>query len=138
MKYYLNVLKNYATLSGRARRKEYWMFALFNLIFLIVAAVIDNVLGTTFKTDSFLYPSGHFPYGWVYLVYGLVVFIPGVAVAVRRLHDQDKSGWYFWVVLIPIAGAIWILVLLCTEGTIGDNKYGPDPKAMERALIIVP
>jgi len=119
MNWYLQVLRNYAVFSGRARRKEYWMFALFNIIFLVVALVIDNVIGTTIKG---------LPYGLFYCLYGLAVLIPGLAVAVRRLHDVGKSGWFIFICLIPIVGAIWLLVLYCTEGDAGQNEYGTNPK----------
>lgn len=120
MKWYLKVLKQYADFSGRARRTEYWMYTLFNIIFLIIAAVLDNVLGLKFSPEI--------PYGYIYLLYALVTLIPGLAVSVRRLHDIDKSGWFLFISLIPIIGGIWLLVLYCTEGTPGRNKYGVNPK----------
>lgn len=119
MNWYLTVLKKYAVFSGRARRKEYWMFILFHIIFLIVAAIIDNVLGTAFEGVG---------YGLIYLLYSLAVLLPGIAVAVRRLHDVGKSGWFLLIVLIPIIGGIWLLVLFCLDGTPGKNKYGANPK----------
>jgi uncharacterized membrane protein YhaH (DUF805 family) len=128
MNYYLSVLKNFANFSGRARRKEYWMFSLFNLIFLIVAAILDNLLGTTFVLRGI-----SIGYGYIYIVYALFVFLPGLAVSVRRLHDVNKSGWLFFIILIPLAGAIWLLVLLCTDSTPGLNKYGPNPKGIGNA-----
>ena len=70
------------------------------------------------------------PYGYVNLLYSLVVFIPGLAVAVRRLHDVGKSGWFFLIVLIPLVGAIWLLVLFFTDSQPGMNKYGPNPKGI--------
>jgi uncharacterized membrane protein YhaH (DUF805 family) len=127
MNWYVAVMKKYADFSGRARRKEYWMFVLFNLIFLVVAAFADNILGTTFGKGSGL----ELPYGWLYMLYGFAVLIPGIAVCVRRLHDLGKSGWMIFVALIPLIGAIWLLVLYCTAGNQGENKYGPDPKAAE-------
>jgi uncharacterized membrane protein YhaH (DUF805 family) len=130
MNWYLAVMKKYADFSGRARRKEYWMFALFNMIFLIVIAILDNVLGTTFKMETG-YGSQALPYGWLYMIYALAIIIPGLAVCVRRLHDLGKSGWMLLIAFIPFIGAIWLLVLYCTAGTQGDNKYGPDPKAGE-------
>lgn len=130
MNWYLQVLKKYADFSGRARRKEYWMFVLFNLIFIIAAGVLDNILGTTFKMDAG-YGATAMPYGWLYMLYALFVLIPGLAVSVRRLHDVGKSGWMILVALIPLIGAIWLLVLYVTAGDQGDNKYGPDPKAGE-------
>ena len=119
MNWYLKVIKNYAGFSGRARRKEYWMFFLFNMLFLIAAMIIDNVLGTTV---------GRLPYGLFYFLYALAVLLPGLAVAVRRLHDVGKSGWFMLIGLIPIVGAIWLLVLCCTEGNPGTNEYGANPK----------
>ena len=124
MNYYLKVLQNYTTFSGRARRSEYWYFVLFNMIFAITSMIIDNVLGTTFKMGYGV----SLPYGYVYLLYILVVMIPSLAVAVRRLHDVGKSGWFFLIALIPIIGSIWLLVLLATDSIQGDNKYGSNPK----------
>lgn len=122
MDWYLQVLKNYAEFSGRARRKEYWMFVLFNLLFLIAAAIIDSIIGTTL---------GGLPYGLFYFLYAMAVLIPSLAVTVRRLHDVGKSGWFYFIVLIPIVGGIWLLILLCTEGETGVNDYGPNPKEAE-------
>jgi uncharacterized membrane protein YhaH (DUF805 family) len=119
MKYYLEVLKKYATFSGRARRSEYWYFVLFNFIFMIVAIGLDNLLGTTVSV---------LPYGYFYFALALAVLIPGLAVFVRRMHDIGKSGWWYFIAFIPLVGAIWLLVLCCTEGVSGDNEYGADPK----------
>jgi uncharacterized membrane protein YhaH (DUF805 family) len=119
MEWYLKVLKQYAVFGGRARRKEYWMFALFNFIFCIGAVIIDNLLGTT---------AGELHYGLFYCIYILAVLLPGIAVTIRRLHDVGKSGWFYLIVLIPIIGPVWILVLLCKEGNAGENNYGPNPK----------
>jgi uncharacterized membrane protein YhaH (DUF805 family) len=124
MKWYLNVLNNYATFSGRARRSEYWFFVLFNMIFGIVAIILDNVLGTTFDLGFGI------SYGYIYLIYTLAILIPGIAVVVRRLHDVGKSGWMYFIVLIPIVGAIWLLVLLCTDSQVGSNKWGENPKGI--------
>ena len=127
MEWYLKVVRdNYANFAGRAKRKEYWMFMLFNMIFAIVAMIIDNILGTTFNIGD-LYS---LPYGWLYLLYVLGIIIPSLAVLVRRLHDVGKSGWWFFIVLIPLIGAIWILILVCTDGNPGENIYGPSPKAV--------
>ena len=116
MEWYLRVIKeNYANFNGRARRKEYWMFFLFNMIFIFVAAMIDLALGT-------------FPL--LYVIYGLAVIVPSIAVFVRRLHDTGKSGWWFFIALIPFIGGIWLLVLMCIDGDAGANSYGPSPKAV--------
>ena len=119
MNWYLKVLKQYADFNGRARRKEYWMFTLFNIIFVFVAMIIDRPFGMANAPQ---------PYGYVTIIYILAVIIPGIAVAVRRLHDVGKSGWFYFIALIPIIGSIWLLVLFCTEGTQGDNEFGADPK----------
>lgn len=113
------VFENYANFNGRARRSEYWYYALAGGIISIILMIVDNLLGLTFGPGKT---------GILGIVYGLLVFLPGLAVMVRRLHDLDKSGSYFFIVLIPIIGAIWLLVLFCTEGTSGPNQYGPDPK----------
>ena len=123
MNWYLSVLKNYARFGGRARRKEYWMFTLFNFIFLIIAMIIDNVVNTTV---------GKLPYGLFYSLYAIAVLIPGLAVAVRRLHDVGKSGWMILIALIPIIGAIWLLVLMVTDSDPGENEYGANPKDIQK------
>ena len=119
MSWYIKVLKAYAVFSGRARRKEYWMFVLFNIIFAIVAIILDNILGTAMEGVG---------YGLIYALYMLAVLIPSLAVAVRRLHDTGRSGWMILIALIPFVGAIWLLVLLVLEGNAGENKFGPSPK----------
>ena len=122
MNWYLKCLQNYANFNGRARRKEYWFFVLFNVIFAVVAAIIDNVLGLASKDLG---------YGPIYGLYALAMFIPGLAVSIRRLHDIGKSGWYFLLAFIPCVGGIILLVFALTPGDTYDNEYGPDPKAEE-------
>ena len=125
MEWYLKVMRdNYANFSGRARRKEYWMFTLFYMIVMIIAMILDNVLGLSFTIEGI-----SLGYGWLYLIGILAHFIPALAVVVRRLHDVGKSGWFYLISLIPLIGAIWLLVLFCTDGDRIDNKWGPDPKA---------
>lgn len=119
MNYYLKVLQNYANFNGRARRKEYWMFALFNFIFAIVASLLDNILGLANDLTG---------YGPIYIIYALAMLIPGLAVAVRRLHDVGKSGWMLFIALIPIIGAIWLFDLMVTDSNTGSNEYGENPK----------
>ena len=127
MNWYNKVLENYVTFTGRARRKEYWMFILFNAIFCTIAAILDNLFGTSFQTTAF---HTHVPmhYGWIYMLYALFVFLPTLAVGVRRLHDIGKSGWSFLIGFIPIFGPIILLIWFCKEGNKGDNEYGSDPK----------
>jgi uncharacterized membrane protein YhaH (DUF805 family) len=95
------------------------MFFLFNMIFAFLAAIIDNVLGTA---------SSELGYGIFYGIYALAMFIPGLAVAVRRLHDVGKSGWMLLIAFIPLIGAIWLLVLLLTDSQEGTNNWGENPK----------
>jgi uncharacterized membrane protein YhaH (DUF805 family) len=121
MNWYLEVLKKYAVFSGRARRKEYWFFVLFNFIFAVVLAFIDGMTGT-FDPET--------GYGVLSGIYGLAVIIPGIAVTIRRLHDTDRSGWWLLILFIPLIGAIWLLVLMVIDGTPGENQYGPDPKGL--------
>ena len=122
MDWYLKVLKNYVGFSGRARRKEYWMFALVSTLVSIGLMIVDSVSGT-FDAAS----------GWGLLsgIYTLAVLIPSLAVSVRRLHDRDKSGWWLLLALIPLIGAIVLLVWFVMEGEPGENRFGPDPKADE-------
>jgi uncharacterized membrane protein YhaH (DUF805 family) len=114
--WYLKVVRdNYANFSGRARRSEYWWYALCSFLISIVLRGIDYMIGGL----DFQIISG---------IYGLAVLIPGLAVYVRRMHDIGKSGWFILLWFIPIIGWIWALVLLFTEGNNGPNEYGPDPK----------
>ena len=122
MNWYLKVLKEYTNFTGRARRQEYWMFVLFQIMAIIVAIIIDNVLGITFTPE--------FPYGWTYALYALATFLPALAVSVRRLHDIGKSGWWYLISLIPFIGGIWLLVLLCYDSVPNDNEWGPNPKGV--------
>lgn len=122
MNWYLKALKQYADFNGRARRKEYWLFVLFNYIFLIVAIILDHILGITF--DSYL----GIGYGPLSVLYRLALLIPGLAVTVRRLHDVGKSGWMILIALIPLIGPIWLLFLIVTDSQPGTNKWGQNPK----------
>ncbi|WP_205323556.1 DUF805 domain-containing protein [Glycomyces sp. YM15] len=116
MNWYINVIKNYVGFSGRARRTEYWMFVLFNAI--IMFALYLPFLITREPALTALYA-----------VYALAVFLPALAVTVRRLHDIDKSGWWYLISFVPLAGPIILIVLTATAGKPGPNQYGPDPKA---------
>ena len=128
MKWYLKVVRdNYANFNGRASRQEYWMFTLFVVIFSIVAMLADNILGTVFTIGEGSY-SVSMGYGWIYTIFWLAMMLPALAVVVRRLHDTGKSGWFYFIILIPLVGGIWILILFCTDSNPGKNKYGPSPK----------
>lgn len=117
---YLKVIQNYAGFSGRAGRKEYWMFVLFNVIIMLALAVVFGAISAMLKMEL----------SWIASLYSLAVMCPSIAVGVRRLHDQDKSGWWILTGLIPFVGGIIVLVLMCLEGSPGDNKFGPSPKAI--------
>ncbi|MEU4568963.1 DUF805 domain-containing protein [Micromonospora sp. NPDC023956] len=116
-----SVLSQYVGFGGRARRAEYWWFALFSILVGIVAAILDMVLGTDFEGAS---SSG----GLVGLIVSLAILLPSLAVAVRRLHDTDRSGWWMLLGLVPIIGAIVLLVFFVQDGTPGPNRFGPSPK----------
>ena len=123
MQWFLKALSQYADFKGRARRKEYWMFYLFACIIIVIAMILDNLLGITFSLHG-----ESLGYGWLYLITALGLFVPTLAVAVRRLHDIGKSGWWYLVILIPLVGVIWLIVLLATDGEKGENKWGTNPK----------
>lgn len=118
MNWYLEVLQKYAVFSGRARRSEYWYFTLFNIIISIVLAVVDAVLGTGGQTGI----------GVLGGLYSLAVLIPGIAVAVRRLHDTGRSGWWLLIAFIPLIGALVLLYFMVQDSEMGPNQYGPSPK----------
>lgn len=114
MNFYITVLKKYAVFTGRASREEYWYFILLSTLITILLLFLDK------KSEL----AG---------IYSLAVFIPSLAVSVRRLHDIGKSGWMFLITLIPIVGAIWLLVLLVRESDQGKNEYGPALKEVPNA-----
>lgn len=112
MHWYIDVLKKYATFDGRARRMEFWMFNLFSFIIVCVLSGIEVALGI-FGLSA---------------LYSLAVLLPSIAVAVRRLHDIDRSGWWIFICLIPVIGIIVLLVFYFIDGTPGDNRFGANPK----------
>jgi uncharacterized membrane protein YhaH (DUF805 family) len=120
MNWYLKVLKNYVGFSGRARRQEYWMFILFHILVSVLLALIEQVTGVFTVGEDI---------GLLGLLYSLFVLLPSMAVLVRRLHDRNRSGWWFFIGLIPFVGAIVLLVWLASEGDRHDNRFGSDPKA---------
>jgi uncharacterized membrane protein YhaH (DUF805 family) len=121
MNWYLETLKKYATFEGRARRKEFWFFALFNFLAMIVLALIDGVLGTFSEEAGIGLLSG---------IYVLAIIIPSIAVTVRRLHDTDRSGWWFLLSFVPLIGGLVLLVFEVLDSTPGANRYGPNPKGV--------
>ena len=109
--------KNYANFSSRASRSEYWSFVLFTVIAIIGLILIDIFTGT-YNVKNGL--------GLLSSLFSLAIFIPNIAVSVRRLHDIDKSGWWYLINFIPLLGPIWLIVLFCTKGTEGQNRFGEE------------
>lgn len=115
MNWYLDALKKkYADFSGRARRTEYWMFVLFSIIVAAVLAIVDAMI------------TG----GLLGIVYFLGIIIPSIAVAIRRLHDTNRSGWWLLISLVPLVGGLILIYFLVLDSQPGDNQYGPNPKAV--------
>jgi uncharacterized membrane protein YhaH (DUF805 family) len=115
----LNALKKYGDFSGRARRREYWMFSLFYYLFLGILLFLDSVLGLVDNEAVIGVFSG---------IYTLALFIPGLAVQVRRLHDTGRSGWWILIGVIPVLGLV-LLGYMWRPGDDGSNRWGDDPKA---------
>lgn len=125
MNWFITSLKKYADFTGRSRRKEYWFFVLFQILFGILAIILDVVLGTTI---------GFLPYGYIYILYIVGLFIPSLSVTVRRLHDIGRSGWWFLLAFVPLVGQIIILVFMFLDSEPGANKWGPNPKTESGAI----
>jgi uncharacterized membrane protein YhaH (DUF805 family) len=102
-------LSKYVDFQGRAMRSEFWWFALFNIIVQVVTTFIDH---------------GVINYPILSTIATLALILPGIAVSVRRLHDTDRSGWWLLIGLIPLIGAILLLVWYCTKGSVGQNRFG--------------
>ena len=119
----------YVVFSGRARRSEYWWFVLFGLIVSIVATRIDTSLfgsGFAFQTDGSVRLRAHSS-GVFGPILSLILFLPSVSVMVRRLHDLDKSGWWWFINFVPLIGWIIFIVWMASEGTQGPNRFGNPP-----------
>lgn len=112
MNWYLDVLKKYVVFEGRARRMEFWMFNLISFIIVCVLSGIEVALGI-FGLSA---------------LYSLAVLLPSIAVAARRLHDTDRSGWWLLIAFVPFIGLIVLLVFYFLDGTPGDNRFGANPK----------
>ena len=102
----------YVTFQGRAKRSEFWWFELFIVIVYVVLLVLGGVIGDPTLPMILLG------------IFALAIILPLISVLVRRLHDQDKSGWWYWIALVPAIGGIWLIVLMCLPGTPGPNRYG--------------
>lgn len=122
MNWYLKCWKQYADFSGRARRKEYWIFSLINYIIIFFLYILQIVMIES--TLWLIFPI-------IFFLYAVAVFLPGLAVNISRLHDIGKSGWWYLIYLIPIIGAIWLTVLMCLDSEPGENQWGENPKEIE-------
>ncbi|WP_039018743.1 DUF805 domain-containing protein [Halocynthiibacter namhaensis] len=125
-----SVYSKYVTFSGRAPRSEYWWFMLFfNIIYLGLYAVMMVVTFTLYASN----PTGSPSMAPIILssslltVFVLGSLLPSISVMVRRLHDVNRSGWWYWIALVPLVGIILLLVWFCTKGTDGPNDFGSDP-----------
>lgn len=120
-------LRKYADFQGRARRSEFWLFWLFTFVVGFVLQMIGGMMGGAADPSNpmAMYSS---PAGILLLLFWLAVLIPSIAVAIRRLHDTNRSGWWLLIAFIPFIGALVLLVFYVLPGTVGSNKFGPDPK----------
>lgn len=123
MNWYISVLKQYAVFSGRARRTEYWMFVLCNVIVMLLLGMVDKLIGG----DNELISS----------IYSLAVLLPSLGVAARRLHDTDRSAWWLLLGLIPVIGTLVLIYFMVCNGQQGPNRFGDDPKAAPSQGFIV-
>ena len=121
MNWYLDALKKYAVFNGRSHRKAYWLFVLFNMLIAIGLAIVDSMAGTFDQETGF---------GLFGALYALAVFLPGLAITVRRLHDTSRSGWWALLVLIPVLGVLVLIVFMVLDSHPGTNEYGPNPKGI--------
>lgn len=115
MDWFKKGLRNYANFSGRARRKEYWYFVLVQMGLVIIAMILDAII---FNSEI----------GLFYIVVALGLFLPGLAVTIRRLHDTSRSGWWFLISILPLIGSIILLVFLASDTKIEINQWGPPAK----------
>ncbi|GAA3966223.1 DUF805 domain-containing protein [Allohahella marinimesophila] len=115
MEWYKKALQNYVVFTGRAHRTEYWMFILIHILILLGIGLVERTLGL-----------GNFLSG----LYSLVLFIPLISAAVRRLHDTGRTGWWYLLMLIPVIGTIIIIIMLALDSEPGANEYGPNPKGL--------
>ena len=118
MKWYIEVMRKYAVFSGRARRQEYWMFVLSNVIIVVFLGIIDGMADSDSEGSR----------STLTTLYVLATLIPFLAVGVRRLHDTGRSGWWMLIGVIPIIGAIVLLIFIIHDSQLMDNQYGPNPK----------
>ncbi len=116
---YLQAWKNTFSWNARARRKEYWMFYLFNFLITLSLLILERTTGLLTAGETVGPLSG---------LYTLATLVPSFTSLVRRLHDTDRSAWWFLVSFVPFVGIVVLLVLLALDGTPGENRFGADPK----------
>ena len=126
----LQPLRKYADFNGRARRSEYWLFALFVALVQISAGILTWFFGGDLGEDAFATPASAV-IALLYFGFCLYIFIPSLAVSFRRLHDSGRTAWWLLLGLIPILGHLVLLIFMILNGTPGENRFGPDPKAVE-------
>ena len=126
MDWFVGALKKYAVFEGRARRREYWFFVLFAVLIHIVLNVVDRVLGLYSAANGIGVLGG---------IFGLAILIPSLAVGARRLHDTGRSGWWLLIGLIPLIGAIVLIVFFVMDSQPGSNQYGENPKGVGGAAV---
>jgi uncharacterized membrane protein YhaH (DUF805 family) len=127
MKWFFKALNQYGDFTSRASRKEYWCFTICSLLLGIITIVADNIIDLNFVIET-EYKTFQLPYGYIYSLYIIIMLIPSLAVTVRRLHDTGKSGWRFFIILIPFLGGILLLINLLQSSEIGSNRWGETPK----------
>lgn len=122
MDWFLTVVQDhYADFDGRARRKEYWMFYLVSVGIIFGVAILTAILGAISESLAYVGVAA-------YVIAALGLMVPSIAVVVRRLHDTGRSGWWYFIALVPLVGGLVLLYFLVIEGDSGPNMYGPDPK----------
>lgn len=129
MHWLIDPFKKYVVWAGRATRSEYWYFSLFTFLITIGLAIIDTGLGTVDETTG---------QGVLGALWSLFILLPSLAVFVRRLHDTGRSGWWFWILLVPLIGVIVILVFMCIDSQNEENQYGANPKQDAAPIGIEP
>lgn len=112
MEHFTAAIQQFANFEGRNARTQYWMFILFYVIFYIACMIVDNILGKPILSS----------------IYSIVLLVPSIAAATRRLHDTGRSGWWQLIGIIPLLGVIVLIVFLAQDSAAGDNEYGANPK----------
>ena len=133
MNWYLEVLRKYAVFSGRARRTEYWTFTLVNIVVATLLAFVDNSsVALTVSTGV----TAAYGVGILSSLYSLAVLVPHLAVTVRRLHDTGRSGWWWLIGLVPVIGAVVLIIFAAQDSQPDSNEYGANPKSAAQALTV--